>query len=846
MKILFNQRGNILLVMVVAVVLGMMSMSIAMQLANHSYFFSRVFAKSKTNYEAEGILKLLERISQTYFQTHIVYSNASLTAFIAPYIASIQPLNYTIIDWKVDIGATSAIGAIRSGAFKGMQADSHIVKYWVTLQETAKLIKTSVYVEGEISAITFTQFAGFSFGDFNSWSGVNSLTLNGRVHTNKNFCGGGNPEMDMFYLSAVGLIHHLNSNGNPCGPTYGYTLQTKISSGAFDLALVPNADSGCLNCDGTGLNWPDYALNRWNGHVQDQAFAVPPLNLPTTSKPDVQNIYRFGDPIGVNQPERFLVDPVRGTDAADVAGLKFAMKADIRIINGVWYLKNPNNINDWPGIQVWSDHPGRFKTTDEQGLEGFHDVGQDDIRDWFIAKFGAIMSVRWAGGESPKKYSYYEYNSGLDQMNDNIEGVISYGNLFRNAPDQWVPGFYAKNIGASSSVCGPATLCTDGGCNLAPDKVRSFNAPLICASGINPSRPARLINATRSGFRFGMWIQAAVPANEGDAKSRILPMNFDIAALQDALKCNFNPLNPGNPLVDHPGELGCYFTTWGMMHREFNGIIYITNTWKDQMQGFAGGHAGRQPYMQNAQDLIFAPATNIDLNQIAISHPGQQSALPFELCSKSLAGHKFDANGLFKIPDCARYDLSAAGANKLRTRPSDIRIINAQNIDHNILVHGLSIVSNINVFLQGDMNTNSDTTTALAVPWTPVLVGANNILLQSKLWSDDNDRWDVMPATLVGTRKADTTQYNLVMITSQFPFFMNEDWTGKTTIIRSPLLMFYDGAFDNLGPFGTTGTTTFDPGALDMKYDSHFEYLANQPPGLPFMNVFSTNGWLIK
>ena len=143
-------------------------------------------------------------------------------------------------------------------------------------------------------------------------------------------------------------------------------------------------------------------------------------------------------------------------------------------------------------------------------------------------------------------------------------------------------------------------------------------------------------------------------------------------------------------------------------------------------------------------------------------------------------------------------------------------------------------------------DTNSDTTTAISLPWTPVLVGANNILLQSKAFSDDSDRWDVMPSTLVGQRKAETTQYNLALITSQFPFFMNEDWTGKATIVRSPLLMFYDPAFDNLGPFGTTGTTTFDVGAFDMKYDSHFEYLANQPPGLPFMNVFSTNGWLIK
>lgn len=846
MKFQNNQRGSILVVMVVAIVLGMMAMSVGLKMAIHSQAFSRVFAKSKTNFEAEGILKLMERISQLYFQTNIVYSNAALTAFIAPYIATIQPANYNIVDWRVDIGSASAIGAIRSGPFRGMQADSHIVKYWITLKELATGVKTSVYVEGEISAITFTQFAGFSFGDFNSWSGVNSLLLNGRVHTNKNFCGGGNPEMDILYLSAVGLINHLNSAGAPCGPTYGYILQVKISNGAIDVPLIPNATSGCLNCDGSGMAWADYALSRWNGHVQDKSFSVPALKLPTTSLPLVQNIYRFGDPIGINQAERFLVDPVRAADAPDIVGLKIATKADIRIINGVWYLKNLVLPNDWPGIPIWSDHPGSFTTTDEEGVEGFHNVGQEDIRTSFIARYGAALATRWVGGETPKKFSYYEFNTALNQMNDNAEGIVSYGNLYRQALDQWLPGFYAKNIGVSNSLCQPAVLCNDISCTGQPNLIRNFNSPLSCANGVNPSRAARLLNSTRSGFRFGMWMVATVPAAEGNAKSKILPMNIDIQALQNALSCNFNPATPADIAKTHPGELGCYFTSWGLMHREFNGIIYITNTWKGQMQGFGIGHAGRQPHMQNTLDASFAPGTNTDINQIAVSHPAQHSALPFELCSTSLAGQNFDANGLFKIPNCVQYNLLVAGANKLRTRPSDIRIINAKDLDHTILTHGLSIVSNINVFLQGDVNTNSDTTTAIAAPWTPLLVGANNILLHSKNWSDDNDRWDVLPASLVGLRTAETTQYNLALITSQFPFFMNENWVGKTTIVRSPLLLFYDPAFDNMGAFGTTGTTTFDPGNFDMKYDSHFEYLANQPPGLPFMNVFSTNGWLIK
>jgi len=843
-----NERGNILMVMIVSILLASLSLVVVAQIANHYHLFARSLAKTKTNYEAEGIVKMIERISQLYFETNIVYDNQSLTNFIAPYIPSIQPTNYQILDWKVDISPTDTIANIRSGSFKGMQSDSRVVKYWLTLKELANKMQTSIYIEGSISAITFTQFSAFSFGDFLSWSGVNSLIFNGRVHTNGNFCGGGNPEMDMQYLTAAGSIFHLNNAGSPCGPTYGYTLQVKISNGTLNNALIPNATSGCTNCAGTGLSWGQYAMNRWNGHVQDNAFGVPKLKLPLTSTPQVQNVFRYGDPVGLNQPERFLIDPVRAIDGADVKSLKFANRADIRIINGTWYLRNPANPSDWPGIPVWSDHPGSFTTTDEEGIEGFNQVGQDDIKAWFTAKFKSTakgdLTIRWAAGETPKKFSYYEFDSIAGHIKDNTEGIVSYGNLYRKAVNQWIPGFYAMNGATSNVLCPPAVVCSDAGCTGSPNLIRSFNAPLACADGsAGPSRGTRLLNSTRSGFRFGMWMEAGLPTTESDQKSKILPMNFDVQALQDALKCNFDPANPAS---DHPGELGCYFTSWGLMGREFNGVIYITNTWKNQMQGFGSSHAGRQPYMHGGPDADFSPGTNIDGSQVDVSHPAQERALPFELCSTSRAGQAFDTNALFKIPDCAQYDLSSAGTSKLRTRPSDIRVVNASQIDHTILTHGLSIVSNVNLFLQGDTNINSDTSSATATPWTPMLIGANNLLLLSSAWSDDSDRWDVSPVVLLGQRKAESTQYNLVMITGQFPFFLNEDWRTKTTHVRSPLLLFYDPAFDNIGASVQTGDMTFYPGGVDMLYDNHFEFLANQPPGVPFMNIFSTNGWLIK
>ena len=772
--------------------------------------------------------------------TKEVYSNSELAAYIRPYIPQIQPPGFTITAWNVDVNTIGSIESVPSGAFRGMQSDARNVQFWLTLKQNSSGKTSSLHIEGRTAAITFTQFSAFSFSDFNIISGVNSLDFIGRVHTNGDFCAGGVPNLKATYLTVAGKIYHPNTGGGPCVGPYGFVFHNYVSDGSVTPPeILKTALSGCTNCGGSGLNWAAYALARWNGHLQDVSFGVPPLNLPISSQPLVQNLMTTNT-IYPNDDERFLIDPLIGGEPEDVKTMKFAYKADIRIINGVWYLKNPANINDWPGIPIWSDHPGHFGTTNEEGIEGVHNVGQSDIAAWFIA-FGSATGIRWAS-EAPKKFSFYEINPTTNRLNDNAEGIISYGNVFRSGVNQYIPGFYNSNTPTNNVFC-PGEACTDVLCAASPNLVHSFQSPMLCASGnLGASRPARIINATRSGFRYGIFYTSSLPAGERGSRANILPMNFDLRAFQDALSCNFDPANPLDLAKDHPGELGCYFKTTGLMGRPFNGIIYITNTWKNQMQGLTGGtYGGRPPHQLYGADAIFAPATNSDTDQVNISHPAQQRALPFELCSSSVFGQNFDADGFFKIPDCARYDLASAAANKLRTRPSYLRILNASNL--NI---PLSIVSNLDIFLQGDINTSSDTSTALASPWQPLLIAGNQLIPLSGAWSDDSERWDVAPSTLAASRIAADTHYNFAMMGGQFPFLPNENWAGKTMFIRSPLLMPYSANFDNLTATVSVGDNTWRSGPLDMKYDPHFEALANQPPGIPFMNIFAITGWQKK
>lgn len=52
--------------------------------------------------------------------------------------------------------------------------------------------------------------------------------------------------------------------------------------------------------------------------------------------------------------QRFVVDPVLRNEPADVREQKLAFRADLRIINGVWYVPDPSAPH-LPGLPIWSD-----------------------------------------------------------------------------------------------------------------------------------------------------------------------------------------------------------------------------------------------------------------------------------------------------------------------------------------------------------------------------------------------------------------------------------------------------------------------------------------------------------
>jgi hypothetical protein len=829
----FNNHGSALLfVLSTLVVLSVIGSSLLGITTTSTDIFFNSYKKTTLHLEGEGVIRGFTRLTQSYIE-NISSQTVSLHDFIAAQVTSLTPTNYTIVSWNVVVDQKPIVQNLPTGVFKGMQSSTTAVHYQVELLENNSGIKGTVNLDGLIAGVTFTQFATFAFRELYVFGDI-PVTLNGRIHGNDLVCIGAGPAQ-VRSITSGGDIQHVD-NCFPF-PTPKHAWSSTDGTMANLKEIKASATSGCTNCDGTGLDWSAYALANWNGNVLDATHGVPKLELKYAGTPVVQS--RKTDLGGVTiiepqYPERILVDPPLASDTPSISSVKMASKADIRIINGVWYIKDPSNDSNWPGIPVWSDHPGTFAAFPEEGIvpnkgfihPGAAGVGQSDIRTW-MSSYGGLNA--WPAGKLPQKFSYYEWDPSGHSIVDNNGGVISYGGTMKKGVNQWVPGQLVKNDGSGvSSLCkNPTASCTNCA---TPDKIRAYDDLITCSNGPNPSA----------------WEYQSLPITSQQAQSKILPVNFDMDTFQKALKCNYDPANPSAPGSDHPGEIGCFFTTWGLMKRPFNGIVYITNTWKGSMNTVMTA----APFNQNDFDPDHA-GNNTDLSQIAVTHTAEHQALPFELCSDdpSVIGDKFDQQGLFKIPSCARYNEAAPPIDALHTRPSWIRILNAKTIDATVLPKGISIVSNLQVYMTGDVNSSSNTAPG-GTPWSPILIGGDQVVPLSNSWSDDSARWDLsahFPAPTPPVKIASDTTYNMALLSGQGTLFMyNENWSGKNMVFRGPAINPYDALniYMKQSAFTPSYPNTFQYPNRDTAYDSHYESIYNQPPGVPLLTLFAITSWL--
>ena len=514
--------------------------------------------RRRTFYACDGMSRQIMTLSQKFLERNTLEDvpesvmEAELRAALAPNV----PAGFSVSGSDLEIPEKALpspvpVETITNGPFAGLQAKIQTID--IRLQATKNLTGAVCRTEQSISLGRIALFQFFVFADLPLLDVAppngESLFLRGRIHTNGRVCLGGAPfsladgntpfavRMDSRVTAVERILHGSSgfcqlSSSLDAPAIVNFRAPGEQGSGpdrlrdstAFD-PLRPNEASGCADgrpgplCTG---GWRSYAVAHWIGRVQDIDHQVSQLTLPVD--PPVRHVQlgwaANGGPvlqqmlIGSSRPNtRFLIEPELTNDPSGFARNKMARKAQIRIIDGVWYLKDPGTNNDpnvdgddgpWPGIPIWSDHPGEYRTgipsMTREGVEGGGsgagragpgiEVGQSDIRADIADRASSdsrFARADWTHRETmanvpptPRRFSYYAF---VDRAQADVDAARGSAATLEpsGAGLQW--GRVCETV-VIPSFPSPTTSIR---CDTDPPAVLSYGAisPVVLASNGN-------------------------------------------------------------------------------------------------------------------------------------------------------------------------------------------------------------------------------------------------------------------------------------------------------------------------------------------------------------------------
>lgn len=707
------------------------------------------------------------------------------------------------------VGTCQVVASLPSGPFRGIPARQDAVLLAVEQMKGEHRCRVQqTLVVGKISPLQFVLFSALEYTD---WQPTLAMAVPGRVHANGSLCVGGNQGLYLEHVTAAGDIDPLPAAScRVPKPAAKHVFIATKDAPRLDVDGNPvtvdpvGADFAKLDVDARAAaeGWKTTALSRWRSHLLDSAHDIQPLRLPV---PDTVRVHHGvaadGTVMSNAKTLRFLVEPVRfrggAEDDAVTRHLKLAEQATIRIIDGVWYVRR--NDNDWPGLPIWSDHPGRYTTRDDELVPEGIAVGQAQV----------------VVGATPRRYSPYRFNGGGG--GGAAPPVISYGVTFGMSLHQRVVPGHRDGFGFGFGFGG-------GGGTAPAVTLRDFLA------------------GTRTGFRNGhiqRRLAPTIPEHATSTPANILPINFDIAAFQEALASTDS------------GELGRRLTDLGVT---FNGIVFIAASWPGSEDALAANGLAALQAQGGVQDPSQPGAP-----------PGQQRALPDALCSDDLAGSMWSPSD-FRVGVCGR-----------GSRPNAVRLINGRHVHFpttkdpplagepllgagaHRLPRGLTIVTPLPLYLMGDMNLSANARELnMAAPqaqWVPLFVGGDTITVLSNGWEDRNSPWDRPVIDNVAQRRAKPTTLHIgalggvVMTRAGVSaggvdgFFRTlEDWAGSLLTVRGSIIVGHLPVYDRFGVVDNNPMVTVPPRLL-LAHDRHLDDFARLPPGLPVFEVSAVRTW---
>lgn len=854
-----KQRGYMLIVVMMLALVMAGSLSVFMaRTRDNAHVSADVVASRRVFHAADGVSRAALELANQYLRQNSLATPAQLQAHLTSEAATVTPPGYTLEPITpsgppievIELGAAQ-LAPLPNGPYRNMNARQQNVGIRVRLRENRSGVASEVSNQVILGTVSMFQFFAFIDGYAYVFSGT-GVKYAGRIHANGNICFGSVyaeqiTTADGFYLAGSSGCRGEHNN-NQVRASRSFIASGPLPNGANDIlsglsasatALFRSVVSGGTHYDRDDNSGSDIAESTWlsrsrgrfNGQLQDRSHGVTPLKVPITGTPLTQSGRNASHTRVSNLGNsRFLVDPivpshVRTGEPADVREQKFAYKADIRILNGVWYLKNASDPTRL-GTPIWSDHPGTFDAT-------------DDMDHWGNAPTGVGQADLYPGNV-PRYYSYYRTDG--DAANIGFSGtavnalptsdsqvvnntwdrpVVSYGSLWRGriggGRPYWVPGYLPLN-GSTRSISRAATHAER--LQATRSGYRDGWAEVGMVGDIyDPDRPgsrARYLASVGRPSSLANWQSNYV------GFANMLPMNFDVGAFSRALQ------NTGT------GELGTHIDM-----STFNGIVWIGSTWPGQSNGYAATDAAtgppalwpdqgaqgdcdttstvngtnlthlqsrcRQPFHNTGYDgssavTAVVRANNAPLFSAGANNTRYQMALPYALCSDSAvsgaarnyitpggseasigaqslnnSANTTSMNRVFEVPDCARYRASHAdNERRVRAFANAVRVINGHSLEDFPL--GLTIATNLPMVVLGDYNVTSTPAnqpgvtyprcdTGASPCYTPALLAGDTITLQSSDWEDDEAPWNRPIGVNRGARRAGDTRYHFAALT---------------------------------------------------------------------------------
>jgi hypothetical protein len=743
----------------------------------------------------------------------------------------------------VDIASLQAAEQtiLADGAFAGMQAQ--VQRFDVTVEATREDDETEATVQliAEVQRATISMFQFYVFADgYLDLDPGGPVTATGRIHTNGDFCIAGQPVVDTVTAAGRVLMSNPNSHGlcrRRAGEGNNIRIATDDNFSVF----------ATMTFDHTSSNWPSVETT-FNRHLLDRTHNVTALRMPVSGQPRVQagaNVLAMEQTSSNTAPHpaakednttsmRFLVDPVLVDEPDDVRRQKFAFKADLRIIDGMWFLRDPANPADI-GTPIWSDHVGDMDVTDtyadfpgdnDLGIMNHRFVGQEDLRG----------PLGW-GAINPHRFSYYGFT---DELN----------------------GLYRWTWNGTRAVVSYGVLHNEGGNTFSPGRINAALTGTARNVGL-----ADFLAGMRSGFKNG-WIEARSESSDPDfaatggaspeevARSRLLPLNFDVAAFIAALH-------------DCSGrELGSYFPgtcgAAGGGGRRFNGIVYVSATWPGSLDGL-GSIAATHDF---ATLWPSQPLGDGDFHN---------AKLPMPLCGKTSRPLKEPTGGtLMQTEACGSMSRASGGPfvnfvrvfNAQHINPPADRAYAGVTIPANALPGGLTIATNLPIAVLGHANLDTTPKTGrnhVPAPdhFVPFLIAGDRFHRQSVAWDDFDANWREPMKDSSIRRLAQTTTQHLEILAGwnptpvrqlaghdhssdgfeDFPRY-NERWNcdGANAFANyfGSIVVAFASVYERTGAnndsgHGTNGRYTTCFPRRNEGFDFHLEDPNNQPPGAPLI-----------